>query len=230
MLRLTVLISLLFIATSHLLAQSDRVFTGGFFPEAALSHKIGGGYELTAKVESQHFEYRSTQPEGKEWGYQHYRTDLQFFVTKKLSPRWKLTVGYQKRLNGGDNPNHHRSIQQIAYVHPASRMIIGHRVRTDQTFTPEEANTYRIRYRFSSEIPLRGQTVDYGETYLLLSDEVIFETEGGEQEIENRLVGALGWNFPAAKYQLGLDYRTDRYLSDGFRQRLWLKIGGYFKL
>jgi hypothetical protein len=212
------------------LSQENVVYTG-IFPEAALTSSVSDRVQLTFKVESQHRGYDNRATEGERWEYFHYRTDLQGFVAPSLNPFWKVSGGYQYRLEGGDGANTHRSIQQIAYVQRLMRSRLGHRLRTDQTYHPGEATELRARYRLSLEIPLVGQSLDPGEFYLLLSGEVIYGYQGGDSEIENRLVGSLGHYFSKqAKLEVGPDYRTDRYLAPGFRTRLWLKVGGYFSL
>ena len=212
------------------LAQGNVVYTG-FFPEAALTGSVSDRVQLTFKVESQHRGYDNRAPAGERWEYFHYRTDIQGFVALSLNPFWKVSGGYQYRLAGGNGPNTHRSIQQIAYVQRLRCSRLGHRLRIDQTYHPNEAVELRARYRLSLEIPLSGQSLDPSEFYLLLSDELIYAYQGGDSELENRLVGSLGHYFSKrAKLEAGLDYRTDRYIAEGFRTRLWLKVGGYFSL
>ncbi|WKN46025.1 DUF2490 domain-containing protein [Tunicatimonas pelagia] len=212
------------------LAQENVVNTG-FFPEASLTGSVSDWVKLTFKVESQHRSYDNRNPEDERWEYFHYRTDLQGFVTTSFNPFWKASVGYQYRLEGGDGVNTHRSIQQIAYVQRLRSSRLGHRLRTDQTYHPSEATELRARYRLSFEIPLSGQSLEPGEFYLLLSDEVIYAYQGGDSEFENRLVTSLGHYFSRkAKLEAGFDYRTDRYIAEGFRTRLWFKVGGYFNL
>ncbi len=212
------------------LAQ-DKVFYSGFFPEAAVTGSVSQQVQLTFKIESQHGSYDTRQVEGERWEYFHDRTDLQGFVALKINPFWKVSGGYQYRLEGGDGANSHRSIQQIAYVQRLLRSRLGHRLRADQTYHPTEVTEFRLRYRLSVEIPLTGQSVDPGEFYLLLSNELIYSYQEGESEVENRLVSSLGHYFGTkAKLEAGLDYRTDRYIAEGFRQRLWLKVGAYLSI
>ncbi len=214
-----------------LCALSQNVVYTGFFPEVALTGSVSDRVQLTFKVESQHRSYDNRASVGERWEYFHYRTDLQGFVALSLNPFWKVSGGYQYRLEGGSGANTHRSIQQIAYVQGLRRFRLGHRLRTDQTYHPDEAVELRARYRLSVEIPLVGESLDPGEFYLLLSGEVIYGYQGGDSEIENRLVGSLGRYFSKrAKLEVGPDYRTDRYIAEGFRTRLWLKVGGYFSL
>ena len=223
----TLLLGMLLCLSVRGLAQ-DQVFYSGFFPEAAVTGSVSEQMQLTFKVESQHGSYDARQTEGERWEYFHDRTDLQGFVARKLNPFWKVSVGYQYRLEGGGGFNSHRSIQQVAYVQRLLRSRVGHRLRADQTYHPTEATEFRLRYRPSVEIPLSGQSLEPGEFYLLLSNELIYSYQEGASEVENRLVSSLGHYFSKnAKLEAGLDYRTDRYVAEGFRQRLWLKVGAY---
>jgi len=211
--------------------SQDRVFYGGYFPEMAISHSFQKKLQGTFKVESSHIQFDDRQGEIMQWKYVHYRTDLQGFVGIKFNPYWKAAIGYQYRVEG-HGPDSHRSIQQVGFVQNSPRIRFSHRLRLDQTFsTGDEDPEYRIRYRFASEIPLEGQTLDAGEFYLLLSNEIIFGNQSAESEIENRLVGSLGYFFgKKAKLEGGLDWRTDKFIAEGFRNRLWFKVGCYLSL
>ena len=226
----TLLLGTLLCLSIPAMAQ-ERVFYAGFFPEAALTGSVSERWQLTFKVESQHGSYDEREEDGERWEYFHDRTDLQGFVALKINPFWKVSGGYQYRLEGGEGVNSHRSIQQVAYVQQLRRVRLGHRLRTDQTYLPDEATEVRLRYRLSVELPLAGESVDPGEFYLLLSDELIGSYQANAGEVENRLVGSLGHYFgKQAKLEGGLDYRTDRYVAEGFRQRLWFKVGAYLSI
>tara|TARA_Y100001980_G_C14556872_1_gene351927 strand:- start:2780 stop:3457 length:678 start_codon:yes stop_codon:yes gene_type:complete len=207
-------------------SRAQEVFYGGFFPEFSLTKKISSKMHGTFKVESQHGLYDHQEVES--WEYFHDRTDLQFFVGRSLTPLIKVDVGYQYRVDpsGGNN---HRLIQQIAFIQRLASGKIGHRIRTDQTFSEDEEDVlYRIRYRLAYQKPLQGAELDPGEFYLSLSNELIYAYEAGDQEFENRLVGSLGYVFSdTIKMESGMDYRTDRFIAPGFRQRLWWKTGAY---
>ncbi|MFW5820758.1 MAG: DUF2490 domain-containing protein [Bacteroidota bacterium] len=94
-----------------------------------------------------------------------------------------------------------------------------------------ESTEYRIHYRLSAEFALQGLELDPGEFYLLISDEPIFSHQGDEQDIENRLVINLGYYFSSTyRFEAGLDYRTDKILLEGSRNRLWLNLGWKIKV
>lgn len=87
---------------------------------------------------------------------------------------------------------------------------------------------FRFRYRLAAEIPLSGTTLEPRENYLVVSNEPIFSHQSGDFEIENRFVLTVGRLLSAdQKFEVSVDYRTDKYIQDGFRHRLWLKLG-YF--
>ena len=213
----------LMLITCKVFAQN--IFYGGFFPEVAISTSIGKGYKYTGKIESMHglVAYNSDQDQ---WSYFHDRTDLQSFVSYKLTAFKKLTGGIQYRIEDGINT--FRSIQQISFTVLGGQYRLGHRIRADQTFHPDAPDQYRIRYRISYEKPLSGLDLNVGELYLVVSDELIYSYEPDDSDMENRLNIALGYLFDSSnKFQIGIDFRTDKIIADGLRNRAWFKMGWY---
>lgn len=223
------LLGLLFFKYPLLIAQNNR-FSTGFFPEASLSYSLTKKYSITHKVESQHGVFDRTSRLNEELKYNHVLTDLQTFLNRRINPFVKIAIGYQYRIEEGENT--HRPIQQISILQRASRYRLGHRIRTDQTFFEEEAPLWRGRYRISGQIPLQGLDLDPGEKYLSVSNEIIYMYQSGEDDIENRLTASLGFYInDKNKIEVGFDYRTDDYLvEDRFRHRLWFKFGFYKSL
>lgn len=213
----------------HLWGQSPD-FSGGLAPEITLSRSLAGKLQLVGKVESQQYTFED-DPNGRvDWRHMHKATDFQFFMARSFHPLWKVAGGYQYQLSGNGDDSH-RAIQQLSFVQPLEGFRLGHRLRTDQTFYPEAKNQYRLRYRLSGELPLQGVTVDPGEYYLILSNELLYEWQGGADDLENRGVLALGFYFNRVhKLEAGMDYRRDRYLRAGQRRRLWLSVGWYVNL
>ncbi|GGE19422.1 DUF2490 domain-containing protein [Psychroflexus salis] len=207
-------------------AQNTRQSIG-FFPEASLSYKLNNGYSITHKIESQHGVFDKTSQLNEELAYKHVLTDLQSFIGKKISPFVKIDLGYQYRLEKGENT--HRTIQQVSILQRESRFRLGHRIRIDQTFFKEAKTLWRARYRAKIQIPLQGFELDAGEKYISLSNELIYMYQDREDDLENRLAASLGFYInDKNKLEIGFDYRTDDYLvEDRFRHRLWFKIGYY---
>ena len=222
-------IFLIYLASENAFAQSRHLFTSGLFPEAQLSYNIANDFYITHKIESQHGMF-DAQRLNKELDYSHTLTDLQSFIGKRLNPFVKVDMGYQYRIENGENT--HRTIQQVAILQRSNFFRMGHRIRTDQTFFNEESILLRLRYRYTVQVPLQGTDLDPGEKYLTVSNEVIYMYQDSEDDIENRLVASLGFYVDDnTKYEVGLDYRTDDYLvPERFRSRLWLKFGVYWSL
>ncbi|MHA7814891.1 MAG: DUF2490 domain-containing protein [Pseudohaliea sp.] len=204
-------------------AQSAEFFTG-LFPEAAITKRLEDGRSLTFKVEHQQITYdRDDDPRRQ---FTHYRTDWMAFYGAKLSASNSVAFGVFHRVQDGANAN--RLIQQFATVMRLRTMRLAHRVRTDQTFTDGEDVALRLRYRLAAELPLSGTTLEPGENYLVVSNEPIFSAQSDEFEIENRFVLTLGRLMTRdRKVELSMDYRADKFIQDGFRHRLWFKVG-YF--
>jgi hypothetical protein len=201
----------------------------GLFPEFAINFKVNQNWKLTGKVESQHRTFSDDAQYDNTFRYDFDRTDLQFFAARNLTTRTKVAVGYQYRFNGFGQ-NSHRTIQQIGWLSNLRSYRLGHRVRADQTFL-DEGISWRLRYRLSSDIALKGQQLDPGEKYLIVSDELISELLNNEFGIENRLVVGLGWYFlNKHKFETAIDYRIDPIVDSPQRNRVWLKFSFYLNL
>ena len=221
--------TLLLVLLPAVAAQAQHRFTAGLFPEAQLSYKLNKKYSVTHKVESQHGMF-DAQRLNQELKHSHTLTDLQSFIGMRINPLVKVDVGYQYRIEEGENT--HRPIQQVAILQRSNFFRVGHRIRTDQTFFNEEAMLWRFRYRYALQMPLQGRDLDPGEQYLTLSNEAIYMYQAGEDDVENRLVASLGFYVnDDNKYEVGIDYRTDDYLVPGrFRTRVWLKVSAFWSL
>jgi len=224
-----ILVPLLCVLMQSVFGQ-NRVSSGGFFPEAQLTYSPLENLKLTGKIESQHGMVRNSEDTEADVGYYHDRTDFQGFVGTSLNPFISVAGGYQYRWDGSGE-NSHRSIQQISLVQRRAGYRLAHRLRADQTFLPDESPEFRIRYRLVGEIPLEGTRIDPGEYYLIASNEIISGIQSGDFALENRLVCSLGHNFSSRqKLEGGIDYRTDRFLDGGLRQRFWFKVGWFVSI
>lgn len=205
-------------------ARSSEFFTG-LFPETAITKRLENGRSLTFKIEHQQIAYDREADAGAQ--FTRYRTDWMAFYGARISHSNSVAFGVFHRVQDGANAN--RLIQQFASVMRLRTMRLAHRVRTDQTFTDGEDPELRLRYRLAAEFPLSGTTLEPGENYIVASNEPIVSVQSGDFEIENRLVLTLGRLLSRdQKLEVSVDYRTDKYIQEGFRQRLWLKIGYFF--
>ncbi|MBD3629425.1 DUF2490 domain-containing protein [Cyclobacterium sp.] len=220
---------ILLVLPIEIMAQG-RVSNFGLFPEFQIGFNATEKLKVTGKIESQHGMVDKVENSDAKYGYYHNQTDFQGFLGTSINPFVAITGGYQYRLESGSE-NSHRSIQQVSILQRKGNFKIGHRIRTDQTFAPNDPVEFRLRYRISYEIPIEGQSLDPGEFYLVFSDEPIYSIQSGESGLENRVVAALGhFSKGKQKFQAGIDYRTDRFFDDAFRQRTWFKFGWYLKL
>lgn len=213
--------------TGILSAQESKVFFTGIFPEISLTKKINQQNKLNFKIENQEILYDSRDLETENPQFTHYRTDVMLFFDQSIRPGMSIALGVFHRFQENEDGN--RIIQQLSMLQRMRNLRINHRLRTDQTFTKNDDLEIRFRYRFSMEIPLEGAEVDRGEYYLVLSEEPIFSLKGGEFEIENRTAIALGKLFNSnEKLEWAVDYRTDGFIQEGFRIRIWAKISYYY--
>ena len=214
---------------SACMSAQKGLFNSALSPQVALTIPAGEDFQITSKVESVHGYYNHNDREGSDWRYRYNRTDVQVFGGYRINPFLKAAAGYQYRF--GNTRNSQRTIQQLALVQRKPSYRLAHRLRTDQTYNDTEAPEYRFRYRLSAEIPLEGLSINPGEYYLILSDEPVFSTQGGETDLENRIGGNLGYSIrDGSKVELGIDYRTDRLLETHVRQRFWITMGWYISL
>ncbi|TDQ18549.1 uncharacterized protein DUF2490 [Algoriphagus boseongensis] len=214
-----------FLIIGEAFSQSNQTFFTGLFPEVSITKGISPTQKINFKIENQEIIFDNRDIENPQ--YSHYRTDIMGFFDQSLRPGISVALGVFHRFQEGEDGN--RIIQQLAILQKSRNLRINHRFRTDQTFTRNEPLELRFRYRLSLEIPLQGAELDPGEFYFLGSAESIFSQKGGDFEIENRLVTSLGKFFSRKeRMEWGIDYRTDGYIQDGFRTRLWAKISYFY--
>jgi hypothetical protein len=193
------------------------------FPEAAVTRRLDNGRQLTVKVEHQEITFNNAEEEDPS-PFTWYRTDLMAFYGARLGASSSVALGVMRRFQSGRDSD--RFIQQLAYVGRLGNARVAHRFRTDQTFLSGDDVELRLRYRLAAELPLSGTRLEPGENYLVISAEPIFSVKSAESELEHRAVLTLGRLLsPAQKVEVSLDYRTDGYIQEGFRTRLWLKVG-----
>lgn len=139
--------------------------------------------------------------------------EAHFFATYALFGGNRLGAGYQYRWESPFFEDHsgyeHRLMQQYAFVTFTGALRITHRIRAEQQISDDGFDN-RFRYRFSYDFPLNGQQLDPGETYLILSDEVLWSVNAYDNELDNRIYVGIGWFFSdQRKLEIGLQYRLE---------------------
>lgn len=90
-------------------------------------------------------------------------------------------------------------------------------------FTTKVESFHRVYYGSRLKEP--------GEYYAVISEEPIYSIQDGVSDLENRFTFVIGKYFTKLnKLEWGLDYRTDKFLMDGFRHTLWIKIGWFINI
>lgn len=157
-------------------------------------------------------------------------TDITTIVSRTVGVGNSIGAGYVTRIEEDQNTAH-RFVQQYVFIDYRGIHRIAHRFRTDQTFREGSVPTFRARYRISSDIALRGQTVDPNEFYFKISNEYLGILRDQANDIEIRLTPTLGYNFKNKnKVEIGLDYRIDSFINSSPDHRYWIQVGYYFPL
>lgn len=217
---------LLAASSAPIMAQASG--RAGLLPSITYSHKAGQGWDYSAKFESRHrlLEYGPDRPSGIR--YEYLLSDLTLLAAREVGAQAKLAGGFRLRLE--PDGSNYQSIQQFIFRTDAAGLRIAHRLAADQTFASGEDVEFRLRYRAALELPLSGQQADPGEFYLKFSNEYLGSTQGGEQEMEIRALGLLGYSFlNGHKLEVGIDQRADRLLNRPARHSSWLSLNWYIK-
>lgn len=209
--------------------MGQSVVSSGVLPEVNVSYRWSPNWRVTSQIESMQQVFRKDGAESFRSNYDYIRTDFTNVLSYKLSPEWTLASGYLLRFTQGELV--HRWLQQISSAHQKSGLRIGHRLRTDQTFEKSETTEFRLRYRFSAEVPLKGLSVNDNEWYLIASTEMLGSLQRRDLGYEHRFVSSLGYYFNSSnKIEGGIDYRLDRFLEGTPRHRIWWTISYFLNL
>jgi hypothetical protein len=215
----------IFMMSGNLLAQD---LTSGFLPNLTLSYKISEQYKIVHKLESR---FPSYNDDNQKFDVNFERFDFQNYVERKIGLFSKLSVGYQLRFRT-NNRYSHRTIQQFSWVTGTDKFRIGHRVRSDQTFSKDRKPEVRFRYRTGFQIPLQGQQLDPEEYYLSLSDELVWSYRSPNADLENRVVAKIGFYInDKNKVESGIEWRAEEFfLNTGVDHQVWLCFSWYKSL
>jgi len=140
------------------------------------------------------------------------RFEIQGFSTYRLFSGDRISFGLLHRTSDpfeSTSGSEFRLIQQFAFVFHRLPFRIVNRIRTEQRFRSNEF-LKRIRYRFSYDVPLNGDELDVGESFLKTTNEILFAFNDETSDWENRTTVTLGWLLRNRnKFELGLQYRIN---------------------
>ena len=207
-------------------AEAQSSYRTGFLPAVNLNKKFERDFSVNFKIESRQILESGDFGESNAFAYDYALTDFALIGAKKIAINRSLTLGYLLRLEDGKIIN--RSIQQFIATKSYPGFKLGQRVAADQTFAAEEETEFRFRYRLSSEFALNGLAVDVRELYIKVNNEYLNGWQGGDYDLEIRLVPLLGYKFPKdKKLEAGLDYRLSSFVSGSARHSFWFGLNWY---
>ncbi len=200
----------------------------GLLPELIVSKKLNEQWQVTGQLESMNQLFQSTTNSGLRSDYDYVRTDFTVIGTYRLNPSIKLSGGLLNRFTQGEHVL--RGLQQISITNRGSSLRLGHRIRTDQTYS-DEATTHRIRYRLSKELPLKGLTLNEKEWYLKSSLEHLTIIQSSEVNMEQRINLAFGKLIKEGqRLEMGWDYRTRTLVDWDDPFQLWFMVNYYISI
>lgn len=201
----------------------------GSLPEFMVTKKVSSKSGLSFQVEPMLQIGDQAINESLQFDERHVRTDLTFFYSYTLNPNWKLAGGLMHRLREGKDRQ--RTIQQISYSKRSSSLRFGHRFRIDQTFASDVPTVWRLRYRYSLELPLQGADLNDGEFYLISSVELLFISSSDQNTSEQRAAASLGYFMNKKnKFEVGIDYRAGDVFDVLNLHQTWLSLNYFLNL
>ncbi|PTB97126.1 hypothetical protein C9994_04200 [Marivirga lumbricoides] len=167
-------------------------------------------------------------------GEENFRTDrweIKAFGTYTLFGKRKLSLGYMYRKVDPfdeDAGYEHRLTQQFAFLTELKGLRLANKIRVQERIRSSSYFT-RLRYSISSDFPLNGESLDEGELYFIAGNEVIYEFNSVEDELENRFSIGLGKLFQKGqKLQLAVESQYSDLISEATSHILQVKTVYYF--
>ncbi len=223
--RVCILVCFCKIICYNLIAQTS--FTSGLLPKIVISKKLSDHTKLVHSIESRQ-QLWEHQPNDN-YSYDYLLTDFTTILSFKLSSDKVFNTGYLLRIEGDQFI--HRSIFQYSIAQQLESMRVAHRFVTDQTFSTKESPEFRLRYRFTIELPFNGYRVDPGEFYLKVNNEYLGSYQSSNTDLEIRIIPFIGYEVDAkSKIEIGPDYRLSQLFESGTKNRLWFSINYYYAI
>jgi len=195
----------------------------GILPQINIDFSVNKDWKIDSKLEGRQLLFQNPFPEDRNEA-EFERADLELVATRNVSPFNAVGAGYLIRRQDGKFL--HRFIQQYSISQKLTSSKLSHRFRTDQTFEKDEKIKFRLRYRFSLEKPLQGQTVDPKEFYLKFNNEYFGSLQESKGNLEIRGLASLGYSLSdKSQLEIGADYRAEDLINSKTIHKLFLNIG-----
>lgn len=225
MIKRTVLITIYWaVAIGSVHSQSS--YGVGILPVLNFTVPSGENLKFNLRYESRHSLLEGLYSESPSLDYNYNLSDLAVVASRPIALGKYLALGMQIRHRPGNIE--FRLMQQFTY----SPLIMGlrsvHRIALDQSFRESGPARYRLRYRYALQRALNGQSIDSQEWYLKFGWELLNAVEGGDYELEIRVLPFLGYRLSSdMKIELGLDYRLGRILGGPMQHSFWQTFALY---
>lgn len=187
-------------------------FTTFFQPQIAVNYDAGSFYSHNFSIEN-----RNYLIENGNTNLQVRHLHLAHFSSLQLRENQSIALGIQYRFQEwfDDGTNELRLTQQFNSTKRPMVVRYGHRLRSEQRIT-QKSTVHRLRYRFSLDLPLQGEKLDVGETYMVANLESLLSvTRSQKPSYDKRLTLNLGWLLQSeTKFQFGVEYRTEDFTNE----------------
>ncbi len=204
----------------------SQIYKIGTLPQLYITSQLYKDYLLTFKLESRQIINEGESPFSS-ISFKQERSDISAFIRKRVGFNSKLALGYMHRLQGKDL--YHRWTQGLSLIYKKKYFNLGHRFLCDQTYSKAESAKYRFRYRYTLELPFKGQEINTKEIFIKLGNEYIsvWQDEG---DFEFRTLACIGYVLPSnTKLELGIDYRANQIFTDQIAHQGYLYFAFYLK-
>jgi len=210
--RLSQLFSWPLFLMGHLTLAQENL-TGYWQPQVAFNYDVATNYSHNFSLAKRTYiflEETST--------FEVRQLDLAHFSNLKIAGNQSVGLGIQYRFRNlfeKDALNELRITQQYNMTHTSGKLRFGHRLRSEQRITAP-ITLHRFRYRFALDMPLQGEELNVGETYLVATTESLLSAaRGNTPEYDQRVTLFYGWLLDkGAKLQLGTEFRSENYTQD----------------
>ena len=220
------LLSFILIGILQLSAQEATVV--GILPQLNINKELSPLFSLNFQIEGRDALY-SKIGEDEKSGYEEILRDISVIGSRKVGLYNRFAMGYLIRIR--DDQIIHRSIQQFSLIGNIRSVRVGHRIALDQSFNENTPPRYRLRYRFTPEIPLNGKKIDKDEFYLKVNNEYLNGLQDGDYELELRFEPLIGFLFTDKnKIEIGPALRFSSELKSSWDKGYWMRIGWFVKI
>jgi hypothetical protein len=196
-----------------LVGKAQENLTGYWQPQVAVNYGVATNYSHNFSLAKRTFFYKEETST-----FEIRQLDLAHFSNLKVANNQSVGLGLQYRFSkifDLNALNEFRLTQQYNITHNSRKIRLGHRLRSEQRIT-QASTVYRFRYRFALDLPLQGEELNVGESYLVATTESLLSTSKfNSPEYDQRITLFYGWLLgEGIKLQLGTEFRSENYTQD----------------